>query len=107
MHKGDEMRYVGLGALVVALLLGSIGSPAAGAAPADGSWYRVQFARTISGADRAALESAGAESPSFVPENAYVAWLDPAAAAGAADPPTPPPLPPARRGRKSPAPPPG
>src|SRR5919106_5222511 len=74
------MRYVGLGALALALLLGSIGSPAAGAAASEAEWYRVQFARTISGADRAALENAGAQSPLYVPQNAYVAWLDAASA---------------------------
>ena len=77
------MRYVGLGALALALLLGSVGSPVAGAAASDAAWYRVQFARTITGTDRAALESAGARTPLYVPENAYVAWLDAAAVTGA------------------------
>ena len=77
------MRYVGLGALALALVLGSVGSPAAGAAAGDASWYRVQFARSISDADRTALEGAGAETPLYAPENAHVAWLDPAAVTGA------------------------
>jgi len=73
------MRHAWLGALALALLLGVAGSPTAGAAAGDGAWYRVQFDGTITGADRTGLDAAGARSPLYVPEDAYVAWLDPSA----------------------------
>lgn len=70
-----------LAALLTATLAAALlALPAAAEAEPEAGWYRIQLTDRAQPGDRQALTALGADALLYAPDDAYLAWLDPAAA---------------------------